>query len=120
MWRADLPPELRDLLWMGGIGHYQDSPGLEYYSVEALAEGLAAYNDSLLGICERQGVQCIDLAARLPKDTTVFFDDVHFNESGARQVAAILARDLKTSQEGSLPSTAGAPPGRSGRDSFRQ
>ncbi|KIX12937.1 hypothetical protein X474_16690 [Dethiosulfatarculus sandiegensis] len=26
---------------------------------------------------------CLDLAELLPKDTTVFYDDCHFNEGGA-------------------------------------
>jgi hypothetical protein len=62
-----------------------------FYSVEALAEGMAAYNGRLLEICRQRQVECIDLATLLPKDTTVFYDDAHFNESGAKQVARIVA-----------------------------
>ena len=36
-------------------------------------------------------MECIDLAKTLPKDTTVFYDDVHFNENGAHQMVQIVA-----------------------------
>ena len=92
IWRADLTVEERSLLWMGGVGDYQREPGHEYYSVEALAAGMQRYNETLVEICRATDVQCIDLASGLPKDTSVFYDDMHFNESGARAVAAVLAR----------------------------
>jgi len=34
----------------------------------------------------------LDLASLLQKDTTVFYDDVHFNESGAEKVSNIIAQ----------------------------
>jgi hypothetical protein len=34
------------------------------------------------------------MAARIPKDTTAFFDDCHFNEAGARMVAENLTEYL--------------------------
>lgn len=91
MWRADLSQRERDLLWFGGVGDFQKQPGMPYYSVEALAEGMSAYNTALIGICGARGIECIDLASTLPKDTTVLYDDAHFNESGAAQVAAAIA-----------------------------
>jgi lysophospholipase L1-like esterase len=94
LWRAGLSPELRDLLWVGGIGDYQVNAGCDYYSIEALAEGMKMYNDQLLSICRSRNVECIDLAARLPKDTSVFYDDCHFNEAGAAQVADVLSQYL--------------------------
>jgi hypothetical protein len=36
-------------------------------------------------------VECIDLATTLEKDTTVFYDDVHFNESGAQKVSKTVS-----------------------------
>lgn len=97
LWRDDLPPELRRLLWLGGVGRFQKEPGHEYYTVPALAAGMDAYNRTLLDTCrDIPGAVCIDLAAELPQDTTVFYDDVHFNEAGSRRVAEILARLLPT------------------------
>lgn len=86
MWRTDLSQTEKDLLWFGW------GPNRKYfYSIEALVEGISAYNQKLLEVCQQHQVECIDLAETLPKDTTVFYDDVHFNESGARQVAQIVA-----------------------------
>ncbi|MBI5480833.1 MAG: hypothetical protein HY906_18385 [Deltaproteobacteria bacterium] len=86
LWRPDLPPQLEDLLWFGWT-----LQGGEYYATAALADGMARYNAVLLDVCRVRDVECVDLAARLQRDTSVFYDDCHFNESGARQVAAILA-----------------------------
>ncbi|MCL4300495.1 MAG: hypothetical protein KJ077_32465 [Anaerolineae bacterium] len=86
MYRPDLTPAEKDLLWFGW------SSGRKfYYSVEAMAEGMAKYNQKLLEICRQRQVECLDLAPALPKDTTVFYDDLHFNENGAAQVAKIVA-----------------------------
>ena len=78
-----------------------------YYTAEALARGMAAYNKRLLDICAERQVECIDLATALPKDTTVFYDDVHFNESGSKQVAQILADYLLRHAPFTRPSAAG-------------
>ncbi len=91
MWRPDLPESLNTLLWMGGIGDFQGVSGRPYYSARALESGMDAYNNALLGICQERRIECFDLASMLRKDTTVFYDDAHFNDSGARQVAGILS-----------------------------
>lgn len=89
LWRADLPPELEALTWFGW------SSTNEYYTTAALAEAMDRYNRALLEVCRERGLECVDLAARLPRDATVFYDDVHFNEAGARQVAAVLAEHFR-------------------------
>lgn len=95
LWREDLPEDLERLLWMGGVGRFQQESGHEYYSAGALAEGMGAYNRTLLEVCrEIPGAICIDLAARLPQDATVFYDDVHFNEEGSRRVARVVAEGV--------------------------
>ena len=95
LWRPGLPPDLDALLWFGGVGDFQARPGHPYYSVEALAEGIKRYNDVVLQACATEHLECIDLSS-LAKDTSVFYDDVHFNEAGARQVAGIVANHLKS------------------------
>jgi len=94
LYKEGLEKELADLLWFGGVDNFMAAPGSEYYSVTAMQRGLDAYNNVLLSACDRPGVSCVDLAAQLPKDTTVFYDDVHLNESGARKVADIMGSDL--------------------------
>jgi len=92
MWKPNLPNDLASLLWFGGIGDFQNEPGKPYYSVTALERGIKAYNDTLLRICRERHIDYIDLASILEKDTSVFYDDVHFNESGARKIADVLSR----------------------------
>lgn len=94
LYKEDLEKELADLLWFGGVDNFMAAPGSEYYSVSAMKRGLDAYNDVLLSACNQPDVSCVDLAAKLPKDTSVFYDDVHLNESGARKVAEILAATI--------------------------
>src|SRR5215510_14374570 len=92
MWRAGLPQDLDALLWLGGIGDFQKESGKPYYSVRALEKAMKAYNDTLLRVCRERGLECLDLASIVEKDTTVFYDDVHFNESGARKVAEAISK----------------------------
>ncbi len=106
MWKPGLSKPLNDLLWLGGIGNFQQEEGKEYYSVEALAIGMRMYNENLLKTCQMRQVECFDLASLLPKDITVFYDDAHFNESGAEKVAEAIAqyilqhKPFKESDEG--------------------
>ena len=60
------------------------------YSVGALARFMAEFNAITLEVCAAEGARCYDLAAKLPKDTSVFYDDCHFNTSGARKLALLL------------------------------
>jgi len=92
MWRAGLPRDLDALLWLGGIGDFQKESGKPYYSVTALERAMKAYNDTLLRVCRERSLECLDLASLLAKDTTVFYDDAHFNESGARKVAEAISK----------------------------
>lgn len=100
IWRDDLPDDMKSLVWFGGIGRYQEEPGKPYYSIEALAKGMKEYNNTLLKICNDRHIECLDAASMVPKDTTAFFDDMHFNEGGSRKAAEILSGYL--SQTGPL------------------
>lgn len=92
LWTADIDPKREELLWMGGVGEYQrPGGGSEYFTAAALAEGLSRYNAALLGVCADLHLQCVDLAALIPSDERAFYDDVHFNEEGARLVALAIA-----------------------------
>ena len=94
IWRADLPPDLAGLLWFGEVGESAEDAPTIYYSVDALTKGMAIYNRRLLEICVDTRALCIDVAAELSRDTSVFYDDAHFNEAGARQVAEMVAKGL--------------------------
>ena len=92
LWRPDLTEKEKDLLWCGWI---ESLKSRRYYTVKALTEGMQRYNDALLEVCRRRGVECIDLARLVPKDTSMFYDELHFNEQGNALVAETLARALQ-------------------------
>lgn len=84
MWRKDLPPDLEKLLTRFNHGY-----GAE--STECLEKLINNYNQVMRELCAEEKIDCIDLAALLPKDTSVFYDDCHFNISGCAKIADILA-----------------------------
>jgi lysophospholipase L1-like esterase len=92
LWRDDLSPAEQQLLWNGRVGRWQHPEG--FASAADLARAMDAYNRALLDVCRANGLECYDLAAHIPKDTTAFYDDVHFNENGARIVAGNLKQYL--------------------------
>jgi lysophospholipase L1-like esterase len=86
LWRDGLSPELEALLW--------EQTNDAAYTATALADMMAAYNDALLDVADREGVPTIRLAGRLPADETVFYDDCHFNDSGCEKVADLLTQPV--------------------------
>jgi len=91
MWREDLQQPMRERLLYGKIGNLKRSDGTEHYSAGAPARAMQLYNDTLTQTCASRNVKCLDLAALVPKDTTSFYDDVHFNEQGSQTVARAVA-----------------------------
>ncbi len=84
-WKADLDRENEALLWFGQLHDGR------YLSVDQLRAGMDRYNETLSLVCREHGVELIDLS-QLNGDPAIFYDDCHFTETGARQVAAIVAR----------------------------
>lgn len=91
LWKAEMSQAESDLLWAGGPSFDRLRRGAEYYSVEALASGMAAFDDALRRVCRERGVECLDAANELPKSTTVFYDDAHFTDRGSAMLAELLA-----------------------------
>jgi lysophospholipase L1-like esterase len=94
IWREDLPARETGMLITGRVAHPRHEGRTEYYSVKALAEGMARYNRVTLDVCRARNVECIDLAGKLPKDLTVFYDDEHFNDHGSQMVAQVVSEQL--------------------------
>lgn len=90
LWKNNLTDSEKNLLWFGYTADKQ-----KYYSIGALIEGIEGFNNRLKEVCFRSGAECIDLNKLLPKDTSIFYDDVHFNENGCQEVAGILFKYLK-------------------------
>lgn len=83
---SNLSPEAQALLCQC----FENGP----YDPGTLAEVMDKYNAALLEVCHQEHVDYIDLASILPKDTSIFYDDVHFNVGGCAKVAKIVTEFL--------------------------
>lgn len=95
LWRADLSEAEQKLLWMGGKGDFMHTRGLPYFTPRALAEGMQAFNETMLAVCKERGVECVDLAAMIPKNADNFYDDCHFGFRVSEKIADIVADAVK-------------------------
>lgn len=91
MWKPDLEAEYEKLLLTSG---FENNDG--FYSTEALYQGMEVFNAKLKDICNQNNISFIDLD--LPKTTDSFYDDFHFNESGARLVSNQIYQFLSSSK----------------------
>jgi len=82
LYSEGLSPDLDALLWAS----CDDGA----YTPTVLAQVMERYNQVLREVCHDEEVDLIDLAVLLPHDTTVFYDDCHFNISGCEKVASIV------------------------------
>ncbi len=64
------------------------------YTPEILEQVNLAYNKTLLDVSQEHSILCVDLASLLKKDTSVLYDDCHFNESGCEKLVNILLEQL--------------------------
>jgi len=90
VWRDNMPTSQKELCWFGWIGANQNINNGIYYSFRILNKSIEKYNSLLKEICKERNVDCIDLEKALEKDTTTFYDDCHFNKSGADKVAQLV------------------------------
>lgn len=73
------------------------------YSPSALSKGMDVFNEKLRQVATEEDIAFIDLASKLPKDTTVFYDWCHYNKRGSHAVAELIYQDLKTTFESVPP-----------------
>ena len=91
LWAKDMGAAERSRLLAGGIGPIKTwCTHQRYYSPQALAAGMQAFNDVLRDVCRAPGMTCRDLAAALPPRAEYFYDDMHFSEAGAARVAELV------------------------------
>ncbi|GAA0729767.1 hypothetical protein GCM10009430_40240 [Aquimarina litoralis] len=87
MWKENLEPQYEKLLLTSGFMNNE-----QFYSTAALSEGMSAFNERLKMVCDKNEVKYIDL--NLPKTTETFYDDFHFNESGAELMSDQISKFL--------------------------
>jgi lysophospholipase L1-like esterase len=88
-WNSQIDPEASTWHWMrlrqNGV-----------YREDLMEAALESYNDVMRDVAAVEQVELVDLAATMPKSLEFFYDDVHFNDAGARVAAAKLAAQLET------------------------
>jgi hypothetical protein len=93
LWKENMDPALE--------GFLTSNPGVlpVRYPPGAMDELMERYNDVMRTKVARAGplFHLLDLSRLLPKDTTTFYDDCHFNNSGHARIAEILQRTLVNS-----------------------
>lgn len=94
LWRGNLEASEESLLWLGMTVWPPQTEGGTYFSPPALATMLGWYNDRVRAVAREKKATLVDLDRLLPKSTETFYDDVHFNERGARRTAEEIARVL--------------------------
>ena len=87
MWKPNLEPQYEELMITSGFQNNE-----AFYSTTALYGGMEAFNEKLKTVCAQENIPCIDL--QLPKTTESFYDDFHFNESGAELTAKQIYEKL--------------------------
>jgi len=87
VWRAGMSPTEQPLLQFGDLGPARRA----YFSPPALGRAMARFNETLLDVCRARGLDCVDAASVIPRDTTAMYDDIHFNANGSRLLASVVA-----------------------------
>ncbi|MGK0422208.1 MAG: lysophospholipase L1-like esterase [Polaribacter sp.] len=88
MWKPDLEKKYEDLMVTSGFANNE-----AFYSTKALYGGMEIFNQRLKMVCDQNNIAYVDL--KLPKTTESFYDDFHFNESGAELCSEQISKELK-------------------------
>lgn len=88
MWKPDLEKKYEKLMVTSGFANNE-----AFYTTKAFYEGMEAFNERLKTVCNQQNISFVDL--QLPKTTASFYDDFHFNESGAQLASDQIVRYFK-------------------------
>jgi lysophospholipase L1-like esterase len=95
LWSSDASAETEALFWWGAVdGWPAKTAGGYYYSSATLNRMLTAYNQRLQLLAKQQNFLLIDLAEKMPKNPSYYYDQIHFNEAGSRAAAEIIAAEL--------------------------
>lgn len=89
LWQDNLPPDLAARCWFGWL------PDDRYLTLGALRRAMDHYNTALLDVCREYRVPCVDLSP-MNGHGQWFYDDCHFTEAGAVEVAHRITPVLST------------------------
>jgi len=97
LYRSDLNQSESDLLWFGSVnkGFFDKQAPKEYYSVNVMRQLLDEYNHTLLQLCRRYSLRCLNTDYVLSKTIDHYYDDVHLNTLGSRKLGKLLSDYLR-------------------------
>ncbi|HME72208.1 MAG TPA: GDSL-type esterase/lipase family protein [Myxococcota bacterium] len=91
LWKDVNTPEEESVFW---FLQYSHNDQLAKLRASAAAKLLERLNERLLNTCSRHDLRCLDLVPLVPRSLDNFYDDVHFNDHGARLVATEVAKAM--------------------------
>ncbi len=71
-----------------------------HYREDFMDEALKVLNEQARVVARQAAIPIYDLAETMPKSRNFFYDDVHFNDRGAREAALGLAKLIREKQSG--------------------
>lgn len=90
LYKENMTKEEDESLWM--TYNFGDI----YYPTETMIYSMEAFNNKLLEVCKNNPeIYCIDLEKKVPKTFNYIYDDMHFNENGARFVSEEVSSFMK-------------------------
>ena len=67
-----------------------------YYPMETMLYSTEEFNNILLKVCDKnKDIFCIDLGNKIPRTLDYMYDDMHFNENGAKFVTEEVSLYIK-------------------------
>ena len=91
LWRDSMPAAEERDLWLGWRGEgWQSADG--FYAPRALATAMQAFNVATADVCRARHLDCVNVSDAVPRNGTMFYDDVHLTVSGSRRVAELVSR----------------------------
>lgn len=88
LWKTVMPEAELRTLWGGYT--CMDCADVRHVAHEGLAAGIRRFHDTMLDVCRREDVPCLDLDRFVAKTQDHFYDDAHLTAAGADQVARQL------------------------------
>ena len=84
LWDAQMSDAAEALCWFGWL---QDGA---YLSTAKLRDAIDRYNAALIAVCKEMDTPCVDLSG-MNGNEAFLYDDCHLTETGAREVAQLVA-----------------------------
>lgn len=97
LYKEQMLPEEEATLWFGSVDQnpFNSPPPDRYYSTRVMTKLMERYNQTMLDVCRERKAICIDIANQLPRTLDTYYDDVHFNVTGATRMAEVIAKELE-------------------------